>query len=380
MDYAFAPGTTGYDNIMKDLFRRRPNTTLINQAGVSRVDHLVNHLATNVGVTRPVGNILAASHGNDGGWMQIQFANIDTDGDGVPEVNTTYEVLEIADNTNVADIPAPVLGAGTQFHIKGCKIGQAFAVPFVQKFKAALGGIVPVTAPKHFHEVWFRTDLGVLEFLGYDFSIVRPTAFANRAAVVAAFQARGFTFVDGANVPNAKWNAWIPTKVNPGRRARPVTVGLNPSLQPNTGSALTSLRLANDTGFRHDLETFTFTITYGGGALPPAGDAARKAEMKTSMGGLAKFQVAHPFPIYKRYEHNSLNEFVDGFTWVFNYNATRHIMRCVGTRHKYTVIVPITDDPTNANNLFFNFYPFAGNATPVVTQLLENDARFFLTV
>jgi hypothetical protein len=379
MDYAFAPGTTGYDNIMKDLFRRRPSTSLVNQAGVSRVDEFVTHLQTDGGVTRPVGNIIIASHGNDQGWMQIQFADIDINGDGVAEANTTYEVLVEADTTNVADIPANVRDANTKFHIKGCKIGQAYAAPFVQKVKAALGGNVPVSAPKHFHQVWFRTDLGVMEYLGYDFSVVRPTAFASRNALITAFQGAGLQFVDGTNVPNANWNRWIPRNVSRGRRRRIFTVNLVPALTPTGGRALNSLRLTLDTGFRHDRQTYTFTISYGAGASPPAGNAARKTEMKTSMGGIAEFQAAHPFPHYKRYEFNSLDDFADGFTWAFNYNARRRVMRCVGTRRKYTVIVPITD-PANANNLFFNFYPFAGNATPVATQLLENDARFFLTV
>lgn len=377
MDYAFAPGTTGYDNIMKDLFRQRANTSLVDQAAITRVDQFINHLATDGGVTRPVGNMLVASHGNDGGWMQIQIADIDADGDGVTDANTTYEVLEVADNTNVADIPAPVRDANTKFHIKGCKIGQDFAVPFVQKFKAALGGAVPVTAPKFFHEVWYRTDLGVLEYLGYDFGVVQPTAFANRAALLTAFQGAGLQLINNSAVPNANWATWIPTNVGTGRQARNYTVNLSPSLTPTNGSPISSLRLTIDTGFRHDTETFTFTIDYSSGS-PPAGAAARKADMKTSMAGEAVFQAAHAFPIYKRYEYNSLDGFVDGFNWAFNYNASQKRMTCVGTRHRYTVIVPITD-PAN-DNLYFNFYPYAGNPTPAVNQLLETDARFFLTV
>jgi hypothetical protein len=100
--------------------------------------------------------------------------------------------------------------------------------------------------------------------------------------------------------------------------------------------------------------------------------------MKTSMGGMAVFGAAHPFPMYARYEYDNLDQFADGFTWAFTYNKNSHIMRCVGTRHHYTLIVPITD-PAN-NNLFYNFYPYAGNPTPVTKQLQESDARFFLTV
>ncbi len=375
MDYAFAPGTTGYDNIMKDLFRQRANTSLIDRAAITQVDQFIRHLATGAGVTRPVGDMLVASHGNDNGWMEIQLANIDADGDGVTDANITYEVLEIADSTNVIDLPTAIRDINTKFHIKGCKIGQS--LPFVQKLKAALGNAVPVTAPKFFHEVWFRTDLGVLEYLGYDFSVVRPTAFASRAALLAAFQGAGLQWIDNSAVPNENWANWIPTNVSIGRRARSYTVNLNPSLTPTSGSPVSSLRLPIHNGFRHDAETFTFTINYSGHA-PPTGTAARKAAMKTIMAGGADFQTTHAYPIYKRYEYNSLDEFVDGFVWVFNYDASHTRMTCVGTRHRYTVVVPITN-PTD-NNLYFNFYPYAGNTTPVINQLLETDARFFLTV
>lgn len=377
MDYAFAPGTTGYDNIMKDLFNHRPNTTLVNQTGITRVDQFIDHLETNAGVTRPVEDMIIASHGNDGGWLQIQFGDIDADGDGNPDSNTTYEVLEIADATNVAEIPAIVPGATSQFHIKGCKIGQNYAVPFVQKIKATLGGVVPVTAPKHFHEVWFRTDLGVLEYLGYDFSVVQATAFANRAAVLAAFGGAGLLFIDNSAIPVSYWSSRIPTKVGTGRSERSYAVNLSPALTPTNGSAINSLRLTLDASFRHDAERFTFTLSYGAGS-PPTSAAAKKADMKTSMAGVAVFGVAHPFPMYARYEYNNLDQFVDGFTWAFTFDKNSHDMRCVGTRHRYTLIVPITD-PAN-NNLFYNFYPYAGNPTPVIRQLLESDARFFLTV
>jgi hypothetical protein len=377
MDYAFAPGTSDYDNMMKDLFNHRPNTALINQAGISRVDQFIDHLETDAGVTRPLENIVIATHGNDGGWMEIQFANIDVDGDGVPEVNTTYEVVEIADTSNVVEIPAIIQGAASHFHIKGCKIGQDFAIPFVTKIKAALGGVVPVTAPKHFHEVWYRTDLGVLEYLGYDFSVVQPTRFANRNAVLAAFGSAGLLFIDNSAIPANYWRTRIPANVGTGRQDRTYTVNLSPSLTPTNGSTMNSLRLTIEESFRHDEEHTSFTISYSGGS-PPASEAGRKADMKTSMAGELVFQAAHPFPIYARFEYNNLTDFVDGFTWAFTYDKKLQKLHCVGTRHRYTLIVPITD-PAN-NNLFYNFYPYAGTATPVTTQLPETDARFFLTV
>lgn len=87
------------------------------------------------------------------------------------------------------------------------------------------------------------------------------------------------------------------------------------------------------------------------------------------------------YPWYQRYEFDSFDEFWDGFSWgTPTWNAAESRLGIVGTRHKYTCIVPISADPAGANNLIFNFYPNTGNPTPAINQLLESDARLFLTV
>ena len=53
MDYAFAPGTTPYDTNMKRLFRRRPNTTLIDVRTVRHVAAFLNHLDTTASIPKP---------------------------------------------------------------------------------------------------------------------------------------------------------------------------------------------------------------------------------------------------------------------------------------------------------------------------------------
>lgn len=372
MDYAFAPGTTGYDRIMRDLFAHKAGATLINQAGVRRVDQFISHLKTDSGVSRPVDNLLIGTHGNDGGWFQVQLADIDGDGDGRPDANTTYSVLEIADNTDVIRLPSTLVKAGSRILIKGCKIGQAEA--FVDKLTTAFGGNVPVIAPIHFHNVWYRRGLGIIEYMSYDFSLAQPTAFPNRAALITAFKNAGLTFYNGTHIPDEKWSVWIPGGTGRGRRTRNFTVNLNPSLTPNSGRPLSSLRLSINGGFRHDLEKYTFTIGYPG-STPPTSQDARKADMRASMAALDVFKATHPFPVYKRYELDSLDAFINGFIWKFNYLPKRKIMLCNGTRHRYTVQAPVAQP--NTNNLLFNFYPYSGNSTPAVSQLSETDKHFF---
>ncbi len=379
MDYAFAPGRTGYDNIMKLLFRRRPDTSLIDRNRVTRIDQYLNHLSTAASVALPVSDFIVASHGNDAGYMQIQLADIRLAGRRRAETITSFEVLEEAVNTGVINIPSsltnprPVAGVPAAFHIRGCKIGQA--EPFVRKLKEALGGQVTVTAPKHFHQNQTIPRVGVLEFLGYDFAIKRETAFANKAELVAAFQAENLTFFEGTPVPNDSWNDWIPSNIRKRRTAKRFTVNFGTPIQRNATHQITNLRVNGQ--FRYDLEAFTYTITFSGGA-PGTAHADRLNHLSTSLNDDPVFASGHEFPMFSRFECSSVSNFLDAFTWTFTWAARTRVLTCVGRRHKYTMIVPVTDPATN--NLCLNFFPNAGNPTPVIRLLPENDSRFFLTV
>ncbi len=379
MDYAFAPGRTRYDNIMHQLFQRRPNTTLINQRRVTRVDQFLDHLNTAASIGLPVGDFVISSHGNDAGYMQLQLADIHLAGRRRAETVTTFEVLEEAVNTGIISIPnsltnpRPVAGVPAGFHIRGCKIGQA--EPFVRKLKEALGGQVTVTAPMHFHQNRNLPRMGVLEHLGYDFAVKRNTAFANKAELVAAFQAANLTFFENTAVPNDSWNDWIPGNIRRARTAKRFTVNLGTPIQRNATHQITNVRV--DGQYRHDQESFTYTIPYSSGA-PGTTHAERLTVLTTSLNAHAAFSSGHEFPMYQRYETTSVSDFLDDFTWTFSWSRRTRILTCVGRRHRYTMIVPVTDPATN--NLCLNFFPNAGNPTPVIRLLPENDSRFFLTV
>lgn len=390
MDYAFAPGTTGYDNSMKALLRLRPGTTLIDQQNVRSLSAFINHLNTASGVTRPVHHFIIASHGNDAGWMQMALAPIliDLNCDGVPETlvnDSRYEALVSAVSTGVLRIPNALIlprpaGAGPAFfHIRGCKIGQPHAVPFVQKLKEALGGQVQVTAPKHFHLVTEIRGVGAMEYMGHDFSLARPTAFANRNAMITAFQGANFTFIDGSAVPNNRWTGWFHRNISQGKRNRAFTLSFDPPLQRTATRQISSMRINLANASRHEVENFPYTITYSSGA-PPTDVAGRQNAIRNSMMSNCRFDPARTgFPVYRSFEFDTFNDFWNGFTWSTpTWNAQRRELRMVGTRHKYTIIVPVTN-PANNDSLFMNFYPVAGNTTPLIRQLQENDARFFLT-
>ena len=81
------------------------------------------------------------------------------------------------------------------------------------KLKEALGGVVPVTAPKHFHFVFpdkYPNGYGgMFEWMNYDFAIHSKTPLG-RPAIIAALKAKKYDFYDGTKVPDAWWNGWVP--------------------------------------------------------------------------------------------------------------------------------------------------------------------------
>jgi hypothetical protein len=110
------------------------------------------------------------------------------------------------------------------------------------------------------------------------------------------------------------------------------------------------------------------------------------------------FKSGHAYPMHKRYGYSDFTDFIEGFEWVFTPNQKKGKLKCVGTRHDYTVVLPITDPasdstpfPSSAKkgeggkwyrkkNLIFNFHPKKGSSDPTVINLLETDNRLFGTV
>lgn len=203
MDFGFAPGGTAQDGRVRQLFQRRANTTLIhNPRTIATVRAFVDHLATSGTVARPIEDALIGAHANSEGWIFIPMFG----GQAGP---TSYEILEdtLANPARSIALQDAVIGHNPgdpithSVHFKGCNIGKA--QPFVAKFREALGDHVNVTAPKHFHGITPEPRLGIFEYMAYEFSLRQPTDFPNRAAVLAAFQAAGFSYVDGTAVAAA---------------------------------------------------------------------------------------------------------------------------------------------------------------------------------
>jgi hypothetical protein len=237
-----------------------------------------------------------------------------------------------------------------------------------------------VTAPLHFHGVYFRTSHGTWELMAYEFRLVRKTAFASRAAYITDLNNEGFTFFNGDPVPLADWEAWVPRRID-----RPSSVSVNWPLGVTLDRRTT---IPFNRSLRYKKDAYTFTITYGSAAQVPSSTTDRMTDLLDQLNNfkyrptdaIARFDSSHPYPEYERWGYSSMTEFMDEHDWRFTKSGKKLV--CKGFFHAYTLLIPITDRvAANAGNLVFNFYPKAGSAiAPINTGLVETDGNFFTTV
>lgn len=397
-DYMFAPGRTGYDRGVRDLFRQRAETELIvtsedpdNTSRRIRTKNLGQMFLTinfESDIERPLRKVFIGTHGNDSGWMQVQFEAVDIDGDNKVEANTTYEVLEDINLSDAFHFEDAAKNSDTHVHIRGCLIGQDYAQPFVELLKKVLGDDVPVSAPKHYHVINRLPNAGYMEFFGYQFQISSLTHFRGRDArtnLIQAFKDADFFFIEAAGghfLEDEWWEKWVPRNVGMGKRTIRHRINFEPPILPRRGNPIVRMNLRFPKAFRAERQQYKFTVT--GVASDPGNQAARILVLHNVIRAQDEFKAAHPFPKYKRFEFDTLDDFFDGFNWRVTYSSRRNKLYGTGTRYLYTVIVPITSDPDpnddTKNHLIFNFNPSTNNTNPAISLIDEEDDDLFLTV
>src|SRR6476620_77688 len=382
MDFAFAPGASTYDNILRHLLSFRPQTTVVSGNNISTINDFINDLTTRA--TSPAGTILIASHGSESAWMRAQL----NQGTGF-DPNTTYEALEQAATApqscqvaaSVID-PRPVDANNnpiTPFvFIKGCRIGKS--LPFIQKFKDVVNGLsatsIELCAPKFYHVVYELNATGVFEYFEYDFHVYSRDAIATKADLVTALTAAAYDDVHGNAVPAANWNTWVPRNINRNQ---------DPLLTVNIASSPVT-NFATHRAGRYQFKNETiYTWTVGSGfTLPPAN--ATQSDLATFMDSQLQAYIAsadphahwlessHPFPYYERFGYTSLNDMITNLRWLRNGVSLPY----VGKRYDYHVSPPVIANNTN-NELIYNFYANPAGSSTSTHAFDDNDALFFQT-
>jgi hypothetical protein len=369
MDFAFVPGQSLGEKLAAGMLQRRPQTTLLQVRRMATIGQFIKHLNTASGITRPIDNILIASHAVDEGMMFIPaFAG--------QSGSTKFETLEnsLSNAAHSIKIPDTLIGHTPNtpptkfFHIRGCNIGKAR--PFLVKLREALGDNVTVTAPIHSDRFLLKPSLGVWEYMWYEYKIVRPTVFPNRSDAVTAFENNtSFKRIDGSAVPKADWQKNIPASILK-TDTLSITVNLGVTVAKRT-------TLDANGEFRVHEGKFDSTITFPNAGQVPTTNSAQMTVLQQFLAGQSRFDTNHPFPENKRWGYASLTDFIAGWDWKFQKNGKKLV--CSGRRVEYTVFVPIVNVTTG--NLIFNFYPNAGSSQAAITSgLVETDAHYFLNI
>jgi hypothetical protein len=364
MDYAFVPGTSPYENLLRVMLGRRADTKVISKDGLTSLSDFFGELVTE---TLTVDDLVPGGHASDEGFLFIAADQSIVDPGTNKTVPVTYEMLDQANTSGVIKIPESITSSPyTALHIKGCRIGSDDALPFLKLLKEALSNAYTVTAPKYFHALQPVSGAGIFEYMAYSYSVMNPTAFTDRASLVDAFANGEFTDVlAGLPVPTANWDKWVqrklklsPTKSDEVKFTFPVTI------TPAAGgiSAIPYLKAR----CRSRREPFTWTMS-NVPTIPPAA-ADQLTMLKASMSAAPTMQDTHPYPLYARMHFTDFDSFWDGLTWKPSVNGSDLIG--TGTHFVYTLAIPILKPETTTSELLFNFYPVTG--TPVMNFKEDN--------
>jgi len=387
MDFLFVPGSSPSETLGRAVLAMRPGTTLITlPARQNHVAGLLAKLGAGGSVTLPIGDILSAAHGLEIGEYYLPLSRTV----GAP---ADFEKLVAANTSNVIRIPAALVtpsGGGDldtiTVRLKACNIGKA--QPFMEKFQLAMtppGGTLNMTAPLHFDEFHGIVG-GTVEYLAHKFTLKVPTKFADRPALLAAFQAATeFTYLDGTAIPPTAWNDWVPAVIHPPasrwKRSFDMKVDLNPAV--GTQTTITVNR-------EYRFEVFHFTWTWT--APDPGNDPDRIELLRTSLpqgtvDGLHLYDPNYEWPMYERYGFTSLDDYVDNLNWQDTFSKGTH--HFAASLFEYTVMLPLTDPPAaavppakppNPVLQFYNFYPKTAATGPAVLNLDETNAQLFLSL
>ncbi len=372
MDFAFVPGLTDYESLLKRVMQSRTNTTLINTVGIATIADFLHSLVTN---SQQADNLVLGAHANDEAFAIAFDSTTPT-----PSLSNgrDYEMLQAIDTAGTIHIPPAVRTSTTNCYVKGCNVGADSAQPFLKLFKKCLDNPQQVNGPKFFHDLKDDSGNGVLEYMLVEYTVMGPTPFSTTADLVTAFRNQNFqqgVEVGGTPVPVPdKWSDWISS-----------TLQLNPTfLDEKPFNILTrivpaagGLRLIN---LKNGLSTsrregFNAIQPMGTQPIPPD-NAGRMAFLKPLLQSDPREKAGHPFPLHVRFGFSSLDDWIAGFDWTpiaDETDAANRTITFIGNHFVYGVRLPIMASGTN--HLIYNYYPTSG--TPRM-NFLEDNAKFVM--
>jgi hypothetical protein len=366
-DYAMVPGTSPFDVAMGRLMQARPDTIRLMETDLIA---FLKSLGRSPAITHPIRSLIVASHASDEGNLIIKMGSISGRSIEFEDLEDALKKGLLRVDVNLI-APRPVDKAGARIIarllIRGCRIGKQ--PEFLLALRQAMGNLIPVAAPNHFHVATaISKPPGFIEYMAYSFPVTSPTRLRDAAAVVAALQRTDHKFIDKSLVPVEKWRAWVPSNPN-----KPGDQRLSTTARTPVGGGTIAL----PRWFRHK-ERFLFKNE---NALQMPSQSTkpddRKQAVRDELTKIDFFKASSRLPVFKRYGYESVDEFMDGWTWVFKPKGKAPEVRYNAVRYEYTVIQPVTEVKTG--ELILNFYPTTKKGS-VVERLKITDDRMFTIV
>jgi len=274
----------------------------------------------------------------------------------------------------------------------------------MKKFKEALGGKVTLIAPKFLAlPDKIPKPPGPVEYFGYDFTLHCPKPAKDYKALRALYDATSttaeknkdprFTLRSGKRVPLKSWNDWVPRDLlkyrysslgkklpkDPPVLFSPVILPVLRTKAPARRRFLVNEKMPYYRDITGGPDKQSILLTKDTGK-----EADRKAAVRKFLEGSFKhpslpnqtykpFDPKHPFPAYVRMGYQTMDEFMDGWDWQFDYDKAKKVLSYTPIRWEYRVWQPITDEPSN--ELIMNYYP-SKIPTPF-NKLLPYEKLFF---
>jgi hypothetical protein len=373
-DYAWVPGTSGFDKAMGKLMEARPDTIRISDPSVTTLRQFLRLFEQSPLITHPIRSLIVASHANDEGQLKIPF-------DSGTGKFVDYEDLEAGLKSGAFSLkhewflPRPHHAKGGaiipyKLLIRGCRIGTQRK--FLAKFREVLGKRIQVVAPKHFDVVDARSKkpYGHVEYLAYSWSAQSPVSLKTQDAIVKALMANARnTFLDGSPIPEKKWKEWVPHRPE----AKYEQIELTSVKSPIERKPVKISRR-----FRYKERKWLPVDEPLAMDKAKKTDAERLAVLKPLLAKRDNLKSTHPYPLYERFGYGSFEEFIAGWTWTFTpKNRAADEVKFNAVRHEYTVILPVTD--MKSGDLILNFYP--SNKKDKTMELLNvDDGALFETL
>ena len=366
MDYAFVPGVSPWENLLKRAMRSRTNTTLIDQTGIATLADFLQSLVTN---SQHADNLVFGAHASNDVFVMPFDSTTPT-----PPLSNgdDYEMLQAVDAKGTINIPSAAATAATNCYVKGCNIGADGARPFLQLFKKALGNPQQLNGPKYFHGLKDDSGNGVLEYMLVEYTVANPTPFDKTSDLVDAFRNQNFQQgVEAGGTPQPVpdlWSDWISStlQLNPTfEDEKPINI-LARIVPAAGGLKFINLKNGKCSSWREGM-----VATQPMGSQPiPKDNAGRMAYLKPLLQSDPREQ-APLYPLHARFGYSSIDAWIAAWDWTPVAGNAEIVF--VGNHFVYGVRLPIMASGTN--HLIYNYYPNHGTPT---MNFLEDNAKFVM--